>query len=154
MIERQDILDSLAEKISKHGWTAVSVHGSDTTPPFTYSIGFHDTFNAPEVVILGVSPQMAHSIVSGVAHQLKHRLVSIPGTTSRLGKVIQDFDVEIRPIPEESVSDIARLAVGFAFPRRIQLVQIILPDQNGRLPGEPGCNPDYEHFQDIDLLLD
>jgi hypothetical protein len=148
------ILNHVSEKISKHGWTSISVGFDKDAPAFTYSVGFTETFSSPEVVFLGIRPETAQSLISSMATQLLNKDIKIPQKDARMPHVIKDFDVKVRHIHQDMAGDIARIAARRSWPKPVSLVQIILPDQGGKFPGEAGCNPSYEKMQNIDLLIE
>lgn len=145
------IMDRLASKIDEYGWTVVSVFADPEAghPPFTYSIGFTETFDAPEVVLLGIPPETAQSIIAGMAHGLRNREIRIPDKETRMSHVIRNFDVQIRIIPEDLAGNIARCARARYTPAPVRLRQVVLPDPRGLFPGEEGCDPVYGSMQDI-----
>ncbi len=144
--------EEVIEKVSKHGWTAVSVFHGHNTPAFTYSVGFTETFGGPEIVILGIPVETARSLISGIAQQMKSKELRFPKSDTTMSGVIQDYEVSIRHIPEEQVSEIAKYAHAYAFPDTIQLLQVVLPDPSGKLPGNPACDPAYVTLQDVTSL--
>lgn len=149
-----EILNQISDKITEHGWTAVSVGFEKGTPAFTYSVGFSKTFGSPEVVFMGIRPETAQSLISSMAAQLLNKEIQIPQKDALMSQVIMHFDVKVRHIHQDSAGDIARVAAKFAWPDPVKLVQIILPDAAGKFPGEAGCDLSYAQMQNIDLLLE
>jgi hypothetical protein len=45
----------ILSNIADYGWHAVNVIEDDGHPPWTYSIGFYETWGFPELIILGRS---------------------------------------------------------------------------------------------------
>jgi hypothetical protein len=73
---RDDYYDLLLRKIRKKGWTMQYVE-SDRRP-YAYTIGLHD-WDAPELLMTGVSPQRAVRLLNMVAGRFVSGNVLAPG---------------------------------------------------------------------------
>jgi hypothetical protein len=67
-----DLERQVVHNINEFGWHAVNVIEDDAQPPWTYTIGFHDTWNHPELIIIGRSRATAHHILETIATGLDH----------------------------------------------------------------------------------
>jgi hypothetical protein len=56
--------------VKKFGWHCLNIFGEDGQPPWTFSIGFHKTWNFPELIVIGLKREVAHSTLNIVATQL------------------------------------------------------------------------------------
>jgi hypothetical protein len=80
-LERQVI-----HNINEFGWHCVNVIEDDGHPPWTYTIGFHDTWNFPELILIGRSRATAHHILEIIATGLDHdRRLDLSTTNTLLG---------------------------------------------------------------------
>lgn len=146
----QSVIDKLAERIAKFGWTTMTVfplQDSDA-PYFTYSIGFQARFHCPEVLFVGFSKESSNALIAGLASSLERGDIPILAAGERRSDVVRDMDVLVEGIPQAEAAGIARFAEALRGPEKLQLVQVVLPDESGLLPGEPGCNPKFVSFQD------
>lgn len=148
---RKTLLAKREAMIDKYGWTAIHVFPTDEHPglPFTYSIGLESTFGSPEVVMVGFDPQLAHGVMHSYVAALREKRIASPVDGGRVAGVIQDLDVVLSPVPEDLARALARGAFDRAFPKGVRLLQLILPDAEGRLPSDPDCDPAYRDAQDI-----
>ena len=153
---RDQLMAQTEARVLAHGWTCIAVFPDPQSdqPAFAYSVGFERTFQCPEVVFVGFDPQLSQSLIAGIAASLRARELRLPPEGGRVSGVIQGFDVMVAPVPEEIARNVARGAISFAFPNRIRLVQIILPDEKGNFPGDPECRPDLATGQDIGVFAD
>lgn len=56
---------NLLRHIDEYGCSVTSVFDPDgDEPPFSYSIGVAKTCGAPEVIVLGLEPKLAHSLIN------------------------------------------------------------------------------------------
>jgi Domain of unknown function (DUF4262) len=56
--------------VKKFGWHCLNIFEEDGKPPWTFSIGFHKTWNFPELIVIGLKREVAHSTLNIVATQL------------------------------------------------------------------------------------
>ena len=67
---KDDLEPRVISNINDFGWHAVNVIEDDSHPPWTYSIGFYETWGFPELIIIGRSRATAHYILNTVADGL------------------------------------------------------------------------------------
>src|SRR5262245_37046550 len=85
----------IAESIRKHGWHAISV--TDRNPPFVYTCGLMVTFAHPELIIFGLNPKVAYSILAVVVEDLRSgKMFSEPGEYR--GVVEEDWPILVRQV--------------------------------------------------------
>jgi hypothetical protein len=144
---RDQIRKQVQEKLDRYGWTVIAVGPENKRPPFAYSVGFEKTFGTPEVVMIGFDPNLMQQLIGELASGMKGRGLKMPVEGGRMSKVIQKFDVLLRPVPDDVTYPLSKIAQNFQAPKTARLLQMVLPDPNGLFPGEEGCNPDYADFQ-------
>ena len=144
----QRVNDQIEKLIEKHGWTAMAVMPGEGEPGFTYSIGFEQTVSHPEIVFVGFDHQLSPQLISSVANSLRNKELYLPPEGGLATGVIQNFDVLVRPVPEPYKFNLARAAIARMEGGDLRLLQICLPDSDGRLPGDPLCKESFEEMQD------
>lgn len=60
----------VVDDVAKQGWAATHVFAGENSTSFTYSIGFHATYQHPEVVILNMPYKVAHGLLAIIAERL------------------------------------------------------------------------------------
>jgi len=148
-----DLQALIEEKIDALGWTVVSVQPGTMpdTPPFSYSVGFSDLFGTEEILIVGEEPARAWEMAARLACRLKTGL-RIGPDAGPLAGISSEGRVAFRQVPDWTIPDIAVFAWRLCR-RKPGLVQMLLPDEDGRLPGEPGCAAGTCLRQDIRPLV-
>jgi hypothetical protein len=112
----------------------------DHDPPvagYSYTIGFPQAFDFPEIVLFGLQPVAARGLFDLLADLLRG------GTEIPLGIELTGlFDNDLRCVfAPVDLADWGQLFVtGLAWYRRVpfDVVQLLWPDRNGFLPTEPG----------------
>lgn len=150
---RDAFWERMLEIVSSKGWGLQYVFPNPdlSMPSFTYTVGL-SAKGLPDLLVFGL-PQQAHGIVNDIAQMLVDSKTGFED-----GQVIRE--VASLPIMLRSLglSDGFKFATGakrFAEERDYTagLMQIMLPDEAGRFPGEPGCDLRIELMQSIDLLV-
>jgi hypothetical protein len=138
------VMEKIAADVEKVGWSAIGVFPTgEGGAPFTYTIGLVKTLEHPELIVYGLEHKQAHSILWSAIELIKTEEVKLePG--KRYARVIQDLDVEMRAgHPSGRPANAARRF----YEGDVALVQLVLPDSEGRFPGEDGCDPMFELWQ-------
>jgi hypothetical protein len=131
------------EVVKKNGWFAASVE--DAEPPFLYTIGLMATYDHPELIIFGLQPRTAHSVLEDIVGQIG-RGTSFAEEATYPGIIAGEFPVGVRRVHLSQHPVYLGYAMGYCryIGRAGQLsaVQIFWPDDNGKLPWD--ANSDAE----------
>jgi hypothetical protein len=129
------------------GWFVQSVLGDKGTPTYAYTIGLEERFGAAEALMVGFDPALMHGLLNGVAKLVRsgERFED----WSRSGRVIANFDVVFREIPLPAAREWARGASERYRPGGFRLLQVFLPDANGKFPWDDGVDGEYRRLQGV-----
>lgn len=140
-------LDSVRRHIHRNGWMVQAVVGDEVSPIRCYSMGLSN-FNHPEIVLIGFE------------HLLMTRLINAIGAHVQEGKqyrdwsvvrgIIKHYPVVLREVPPHIVRECAGLLTRF-FPNA-RLLQMFLPDANGRFPWQALCQSGYKAQMCLDYV--
>jgi hypothetical protein len=134
-------------RVSRFGWTAIYVGDYQSAPAWAYTIGFHASLGAPEVIIFDVPMASANGVFHEVYSDLK------------AGKLVMRDKEEWRPgahehplvwrevhpsrlyenDPENPWLGLAENFAMILAPKRgdFRAFQLVVSDPNGHLPWEP-----------------
>lgn len=146
----EEILERVADAIMRVGWFAVGVHpgpDDDPTPQFTYSIGLWE-YGHPEVIIVGLHPIVAHSVIGTMHERIEADETFRAG--ERVGGIIDDYDVEFRAVPPDGRP--LNLARRYYDVDELPALQIVWPDRDGLFPGEEGFDEEFD-VQGLEVLV-
>jgi hypothetical protein len=133
--------------IREFGWHCVNVIEDDGHPPWTYTIGLYETWNYPEIIIIGRSRATAHHALNAVATALEkdHRpdlnlptLDLIPGARCLL--------LEVSP---HYYSDYVGFALWFYRKRHFPLYQIVWPNHESLYPWDENASKPFKEWQPV-----
>lgn len=125
--------------IAKHGFTVQGVLPDENQPSYTYTIGLTQTFNHPELFLVGLRPDDAMGIITDIV-ELIRKGARFDKPVFAAG-IIPGYEIPFRPMSEESVLDNG--AAGLELIGPFDGVQIFYPDREGFVPWEQGCDPRY-----------
>lgn len=128
----------IEEKIAEVGWYAIGVYPTADDPPeaysFLYTIGLTETWSHPELIVCGLSHDLAYSVIAGVAHGVSEG--ESYAREGEYGNVLEGYKVEVRRVADRKREHLAvawRYYGGGSFEAR----QLVWPDAAHRFPWEP-----------------
>lgn len=135
---KSKIRSDVQENIESHGWQCQHVFDTDgEKQPFSYSIGFCESYNHPEIMIFGLKKDTMHAILSDIAEELKSGRVFEPNV--RVSGVIGgDFEVCFKPLKESLKGEYAGIATRY-YESPFDVYVMLWPDKNNTLPTEQEC---------------
>ncbi|MBS2011485.1 MAG: DUF4262 domain-containing protein [Deltaproteobacteria bacterium] len=135
------IQKKVAADIREYGWHAVGVANvegeTDVGPPFSYTIGFEDTFDHPEVVIFGLNNdhQFMHYILSEIAKRIAKGERFEHGAKKK--NLLPGFVCPFARFPKSAYDAHLGQALVWHGSPSFRAVQCIWPDPKKRLPWDP-----------------
>ena len=132
----------LLADVSTHGWHCVHVRGDSQGPGYTFSVGLYRTHGHPELMVMGLDPEVAHPILGLAVEQIKQGHVYRDGF--RDDTLLDGVDCMLRKVPPA----LHRKYVGYCSwfykdrPDGFEALQILWPDSQGRYPGQEGFEMD------------
>ncbi len=133
--------------IKKFGWYCLNILEEGSQPPWTFSIGFHKTWNFPELIVIGLKKDVAHSTLNIVATQLAEgRRLDLASASDDLFNDISCCFVEVpKSIYREYVGTAGWFYGGSNFP----LYQIVWPSRDGYFPWNDLASASFRQWQPV-----
>jgi hypothetical protein len=135
----------IRDNIRRHGWHAQGIYATETTPSFLYTIGLRDSFNHPELLMIGPPVETCHSLVSAVVERIRGG--GSYGDGDRIGGVAGGYEVALRSVPITAYDELFGIAAEFYGDTEFIVLQVVFPDASGRFPWEDGCDSLIGHLQ-------
>jgi hypothetical protein len=127
---------SIISTIQDHGHQLIGVGGDTTAPPFIYTIGLTATYGC-ELLIVGL-PMKYGSIVNDIAANLPLPLNEPLSQFTNMPLMLRRSNWNQALLHSEFVC----LADRF-YGKEVNVVQIVMPDRNGRFPEHAGYDHEY-----------
>lgn len=149
-VSPQDELDELIyREVLTDGCSILSFMSSPTAPEFAYSAGLFLNFLHPELLLMGLHPTTARTIISQIRDEAAQGLV-LTTQSIRYDLFDDGRPVRFRAVPQDRYLDylgrncnlyfslFLRGATfhDFGFP----VLQAIWPDRSGHFPDDAGCD--------------
>ena len=131
------VLDELEADIEKHGWHVLSVFGDDS-PNFSYTIGFKETFNHPEILMSGLSMELMHQLLNDIGKLIKKGYSFNNGDTCN--EVIKGYLVKFLTVDYSHKDEYFRAASAHYGEGNFEALQCVWPDQDGNFPLKTDSN--------------
>lgn len=128
----------IATTIAQYGHQLISVFATpdDPGPPFTYTIGLSQKYGT-ELIIFGLRPEFAARALNTIAERLKTETIEAGAQ--------MDIDFTF-PLMFKIADERARGYVCQAdqyYERDVPVLQVVLPDKNGKYPGDLEYDVEY-----------
>lgn len=132
----------LARRVSTHGWTGVYVGDYRTAPSWTYTLGFDETLDQPEIIIFDIPRDSANALLWEVYRQLKDGRLRLED--SALWSAGEEHPPMWRKVDPSQIAGAVgwlTMAARRRFDRTgktfgLEAFQLVLPDPEGRFPWE------------------
>lgn len=122
-----DIQQAMAEALKKYGWIAHLVWAEDGVHANYHTHGLAENFQHPDLqCTLPIDPAIVHELFALCVRRIQS------------GQVFQAGQRYEQILQEESVLFLA------AKENERAVLRLVLPDAQGRFPGEDGCDPIYQ----------
>ncbi|MCA8942318.1 MAG: DUF4262 domain-containing protein [Planctomycetes bacterium] len=137
------VLDALREQIAAEGWS-VLVHGGDV--PVAYTVGLFETFEHPEIVVVGLPPETAHDLLEECGEDVRSGTAFANGASNR--DLLTDHEVRFHSVTDRSVVDEVLLHAREHYgDRAFPVLQLVWPDERGRFPGDADVSEEFASAQ-------
>lgn len=140
-IEAQIRLD-----VEQYGYSVILLES------FAYTIGLQKTFGHPEIIVLWEDASVTHSILHNAAKIIEE------GKTLSDGELV-DYVLADRLVKILNISNYPFLSSHFTvlhsrfYERQPPIMQILLPDADGKFPDEVDCNSTVRDLQLLDEVI-
>jgi len=137
-------------QVQTRGWYPVHVAPQGQEAGFSYSLGLYANYAYPEVVIVGMPPQVAQAFLQIVAVRAVQRERKLEMYTGYDG-IAEGTQVAFVPVARRHFPAHFDYGAWFYESLGIQpsFVQMVWPDASGKFPWERGYDADYATVQPL-----
>ena len=133
--------------IAEHGWHCTHVVEDNGCPPWSFTIGLYETWDHPELIIIGRSRATSYEILKTLADDIE--LNDPPNLLSPDGQVLLGMKCHFVRVDTRYYSDYVGFALWFYRKRQFPLYQIIWPNREGLYPWEADAPKPFKEWQPI-----
>jgi hypothetical protein len=130
----------IAVDIDVHKRSVIAVGGGENTPPFSYTIG-NSRRLLPELLIIGL-------LDNWTLNTLSDRMIDQgrPFADDEIVDLGGRYPVKVIDADERVKSEFTIQAGRYFGADNYEVMQVIIPDKNGRFPDEPNCAKPYSEI--------
>jgi hypothetical protein len=137
----------LLSNIEKHGLGVQHVFGDETGSQFSYSIGLYQTYNHPEIIIIGLRQELSHILINNMANDIKNGMVYTP--LNYYPNILDDFNCYFVNVSPSRYDDYVGQAQRHYGGDNFALLQCIYPTVKGVFPWEEEWPESIKDLQPI-----
>jgi Domain of unknown function (DUF4262) len=146
-VVKDDLERQVVHNIAEFGWHCVNIIEDDGHPPWSFTIGLYETWEHPELIIIGRSRATSHAMLKDLADHIE--LNDPPDLTDPNGHLLLGMRCHLLEVNPRYYSDYIGFALWFYRKRRFPLCQIIWPDRDGLYPWHPRAPETFKEWQPV-----
>lgn len=135
-----NLMRLVQENIDRNSQHVFAIFPSEESPAFAYTIG-NANVGLPELLIIGnFAPHTTAAILNELGRKMRAAGFPLVGDVSLGGR----FPVRVRHADPAAKGRYTIQAGQYLGHERYDVLQLLFCDPEGRYPGEPGCNSNYD----------
>jgi hypothetical protein len=128
--------------IEKYGCAVISVKSKlGRAYGWTYTIGVYDTCGKPDLITVGLDPEVAHSCLNEAVKRLPSGVDVVKG---RQADLIGNVDCEFRPVDSKWIKRFMNWAIWYYGNSEFPVLQAVYPDLQNRFPEDDSFNAHFK----------
>ena len=137
----------LVDDIETYGCHIVQVREENGFPGWSYSVGFTDVLGMPELIVIGLKNNVAHSLLNECNRRLQNGLRL--EEQSRQRELLSNVECEFRRVEKRWLIQTMGYAVWFYGGDGFQVLQCVYPDLGNRFPWDDGFDTNWRDRQPL-----
>ncbi|RXR06999.1 DUF4262 domain-containing protein [Pseudoxanthomonas composti] len=138
----------LLEHIEQYGFSTTSVFDPEgIDPTFSYTIGITRTTGAPELMVVGLSPQLGHALVSDYYDRVVQGEKFVPNTP--YAGFLEGFPIQFAYVALDHRKRRMLSAMWLYEGANFEALQLIWPSVSGIWPWEAEASEQFRHQQPV-----
>jgi hypothetical protein len=137
----------LVDDVEKHGCHVISVREEGGFPGWSYTVGLTDVLGCPELIVIGLKPEVAHSLLNECAGRLQQGLRI--EEKQRVGGLLSNVECEFRAIEKRWIKQTMGYAVWYNGGDEFAVLQCVYPDLGNHFPWDEGFDAPWRNRQPL-----
>lgn len=133
--------------VNDFGWHCVNVIEDDSHPPWSYTIGFYETWGFPELIVIGRSRATAHYMLNTIADKLDNN--ERPPLDQPTGNLLTGMKCRFIEVLPRYYSDYVGFARSFYRKRQFPIYQLVWSNGDGQYPWHPSVPKLFKEWQPV-----
>jgi Domain of unknown function (DUF4262) len=133
--------------VAEYGWSVTQVLADEDGPAFAYTIGLYQSFEHPEILMIGLDLEVMSGILNTLGDDIKQGERYEAG--QQYSDVVETYLCSFQPIDEKFYGEYLGKAVWFYKGKDFPALQCVYPDMAGRYMWEQDANPRLTEMQPL-----
>jgi len=144
----EDRVAEFRADVATYGWIVIKVSANAAPDPdFAYSIGLFQSFGHPEVILVGLPLEIAHTIINDVGGAIRAGGRFTAGSVSE--QFLEGYNVTFRTVPVYQYGAYLGWGCRYYANEPFPVLQLIFPDRSGRWPWHEAVDPGFRAAQPV-----
>ena len=139
-------MNIVQENIAQYGWHLISVMEDEEGPSFSYSIGLYETFGHPEVILIGLTIDLAQSLINNIGHTIKEG--GSYAEEKFYSDILDNYDCKMLKVHEAHYAEYVGRAMDH-YNAPFPLIQCVYPTVQGAFPWDEEWPKDLDFTQPV-----
>jgi len=122
----------LIDDVEKYGCHVIQIREEGGFPAWSYTVGLKEVLGCPELIVIGLKPDVAHSLLNECASRLQQGIRWQGG--ERADGLLSNVQCEFRAIEKRWIRHTMGYAVWFYRGDEFDVLQCVYPDLENRFP--------------------
>jgi hypothetical protein len=144
---RDDLDKIVVNNISEFGWHCVNVIEDDNHPPWSYTIGLYETWEHPELIIVGGSRATSHAMLKTLADDIEMNCQ--PDLADANCHLLLGMKCRFVEVWTRYYSDYVGFALWYYRKRKFPMYQIVWPNRDGLYPWHSLAPRHFNEWQPV-----
>lgn len=133
--------------IAQHGLHIIHVMSVGDLPNFSYSIGLYETYNQPEIIIVGLKQDINHIIINNIAYAYKEACFFENGEYYE--NMLDNFKCLVLDVNQKYYDEYVGQALEYYGDNKFPIQQIVWPATNGKFPFDEGAPDSFKQWEPV-----
>jgi hypothetical protein len=133
--------------IEEFGWHSMNILAEGAEPQYTFTIGLFQTWQFPELLIIGLKSSVAHAMLQIIVNGLRDsKQINLDEPNDDL---LDGYACCFVCTPKNSYEQYVGFARWYYEGNSFPLYQIVWPSKGRHFPWNPLANPEYRSLQPV-----
>lgn len=145
--ELQPDESSLIDDVEKYGCHVIQVREEGGSPGWSYTVGLTDVLGCPELIVIGLKPDVAHSLLNECAGRVQQGIRLREG--ERADGLLANVECEFRAVEKRWIRQTMGYGVWFYGGDEFAVLQCVYPDLKNRFPWQTDFDATWRNRQPL-----
>jgi hypothetical protein len=133
--------------IKKHGHHIIHVLDEGEQPNFSYTIGLFETYQLPEIIIIGLKQDLQQVLLNNLAYDYKQGIRFVSGKL--YGDILDDYQCLLLEVDKKHYEEYFGLAMDHYQGENFPVMQLIWPTPSNLYPFDPKAPEGFKKWQPV-----